>query len=98
MPVYTATMTTDDDHENAFECECRITGDDMVITYWDDDLVRAVEYRGKLDGYTYRLRPVGKAGSATLKRDDPEDEYIMSGTWIEDGEEGTWTVELDDPE
>lgn len=72
-------------------CEVRIDGEQIVVSYEDDDGV--VLYKGKEHGLGhFQLTAPERDGKATLHRF--EGSKILEGFWIEGGEKGFWRVTL----
>ena len=78
----------------AFEeekCEIRITGNEIVISYRDDDDV--IIYKGKDEGHGhFVLECPERQGKATLHQ-IPKSKFL-EGFWIEGGYKGFWRIAL----
>ncbi len=80
------------DGSYTIDCDVRIDGDQIVVSYFDNG---SVEYRGRevAEGH-FTLACPSLNGRATLHR-LPNSEYL-DGFWTEGGERGMWRVSLDD--
>jgi len=97
MPVWKAKMdTVFYDSTPAYEheeCEVRIDGSDIVVTYKDDGSI--VLYRGRDEGHGhYVLQCLDRHGRATLHQ-IPQSKFL-EGYWIEEGQRGFWRIVLGD--
>lgn len=74
------------------DCEVRIDGDEIVVSYEDDG---RVIYRGQQVGPGhFNLKCPERGGSATLHRSPGVD--FIEGFWTEGGTRGMWRITLDD--
>lgn len=96
MPVLKATMETafyDDtpayEHE---DCEIRIDGDDITVSYEDEENGYVI-YSGKDHGCGhFILKCEQLSAKATLHQ--IEDSKFLEGSWIEEGTRGFWKINL----
>ena len=73
------------------ECEIRINGNEIVVSYKDDDEV--VIYKGKDEGHGhFVLECPERKGKATLHQ-IPKSKFL-EGFWIEEGYRGFWRITL----
>jgi hypothetical protein len=73
------------------ECEIRINGNEIVISYSDSDGV--VIYKGKDEGSGhFVLECPERRGRATLHQ-IPTSKFL-EGFWVEDGDKGFWRITL----
>lgn len=74
------------------DCEIRIDGDQIVVSYEDDEGV--VLYKGKNHGNGhFQLSSPERNGKATLHMF--EGSKILEGFWIQDGNKGFWRISLE---
>lgn len=73
------------------ECEIRIDGNEIVLSYKDDGSV--VIYKGKDEGHGhFVLECPEKQAKATLHQ-IPKSKFL-EGFWIEEGDKGFWRIIL----
>lgn len=82
-----------DEGATEIACEVRIDGDEISVSYLDDG--GPVVYTGRAVGVGhFRLECTNRVkGRATLHRFDDDD--VLEGSWIEDGYEGMWRIQID---
>lgn len=86
------TFYYDGEADTDSDCEVRIDGNEIVISY--DGGEGPVVYKGQAKGTGhYELRSVGVEGRATLHMF--EGGKFLEGFWIEDGTEGMWRITLE---
>lgn len=73
------------------DCEVRICGDEIVVSYEGYNGPEVWSGKGK-DGH-YELRIVNGKGRASLHRFSANNS-IVEGYWIEDGNQGMWRIRL----
>lgn len=80
--------------KNECECQVRIDGSSIVISYEDED--GKVIYVGEeVAAGHFKLRCPERRARATLHRAPPPDDEYLEGHWVEEGYEGMWRIFLD---
>lgn len=95
MPVFkNSTMTIfTDEGESDCRCEVRISDSTIAVSYNDDGQV--VVYDGpEIEPGHFKLKSSTVNGRGTLHRFGDDD--ILEGSWVEDGYQGMWRIQLDD--
>lgn len=73
------------------ECEIRIDGNEIVVSYEDDDGV--VIYRGKDEGHGHFVLECPERQARATLHQIPESRFL-EGFWIEEGYRGFWRITL----
>jgi hypothetical protein len=75
------------------DCEVRIDGKDIIVSYREEDEQLSVIWQGTEHGSGhYELTLEAGQGRASLHRF--EKSTFLEGWWKEQGEEGMWRIEL----
>ncbi len=73
------------------DCDVRFDGDQLVVSYWDDD--GAVVFAGRAnEGGRFELWCRTRPIRAELAKS--ADGARLSGTWSRDDESGPWSIDL----
>lgn len=88
-----SSLTSYYDGDDRVDCDCqvRIEGQKIVVSYDDDDGPMVYQGSETAAGH-YRLVSSRKNGRATLHREPGDD--VLEGHWIEAGYEGMWRIQL----